>query len=411
MNCAAANDFSIPIRKWLNTAPKSLFCEELITNHKPNPKSSTQKSQMKLLSNSRLIVLIAAAVVAFRVSALADTFEIPEISMPGQGAYITGELIYSLEDKPTPQCHASTIVETSSGLVAAWFGGTRENHPDVGIWVSRWESGKWTNPIEAANGVQSAELRHPCWNPVLFQPKGGPLLLFYKVGPSPSSWWGMLISSNDSGKTWSEPRKLGDGPLGHLLGPVKNKPIQLKDGAILCPTSTEHDGWRVHFEVTRDYGKTFEIIGPINDGKEFGAIQPSILTYADGRMQILCRSRQNVITQSWSKDGGKSWSEMTATPLPNPSSGTDAVTLTDGRQLLIYNHTTRNQPFPAGRNMLNIALSDDGSNWKPVLTLERSQGEFSYPAIIQASDGKVHATYTFQRRSVKHVVLDPNQIR
>lgn len=60
---------------------------------------------------------------------------------------------------------------------------------------------------------------------------------------------------------------------------------------------------------------------------------------------------------------------------------------------------------------LNIAVSSDGSNWKPALTLERAPGEFSYPAIIQTSDGKVHATYTFQRRSVKHVVLDPNQIR
>ena len=126
------------------------------------------------------------------------------------------------------------------------------------------------------------------------------LKLFYKVGPSPSEWWGMLTTSDDDGRTWSKPWRLGEGRLGHLAGPIKNKPIQLADGSILCPTSTEDHGWRVHFELTRDLGKTWEVIGPINDGKKFGAIQPSILNYKDGVMQILCRSQQSVVTQSWS---------------------------------------------------------------------------------------------------------------
>ncbi|MHC4404360.1 MAG: sialidase family protein, partial [Planctomycetota bacterium] len=312
-----------------------------------------------------------------------------------------------LDNRPTPQCHASTIVETRSGLVAAWFGGKHEKNPDVGIWVSRRDGDGWSRPVEVANGVQSPDLRHPCWNPVLFLPKGGPLTLFYKVGPSPSAWWGMLVRSDDGGQTWSEPRKLGEGPLGHLIGPVKNKPIQLEEGAILCPSSTEHDGWRVHFELTGDLGKTWEVVGPINDGKEFGAIQPSILTYSDGRMQVTCRSRQSVVTQSWSEDGGKTWSKMTATSLPNPNAGIDAVTLEDGRQLIVYNHTVRGGGFPSGRNMLNVAVSTDGRDWTPVLTLERSESEYSYPAVIQSSDGKVHVTYTFRRQAVKHVVLDP----
>lgn len=333
------------------------------------------------------------------------------LGVPGEGGYVSSTMIYSLEDPPTPQCHASTIVESGDTLIAAWFGGTHEKHKDVGIWVARLEEGKWTAPVEVANGVESEEVRHPCWNPVLFQPKDGPLLLFYKVGPSPSTWWGMLMTSDDHGKTWNEPTKLGDDPaVGHLLGPVKNKPIQLEDGTILCPSSTEHEGWRVHFEVTKDLGKTWQVIGPVNDGKEFGAIQPSILTYADGRMQVICRSQQSVLTQSWSKDGGETWSKMEATSLPNPNSGTDAVTLADGRQLLVYNHTIRNGPFPSGRGMLNVSISENGTDWLPVLTLEREQGEFSYPAVIQSADGKVHVTYTFKRRTVKHVVLDPEEL-
>lgn len=341
--------------------------------------------------------------------------DMPALAKPGVNGYIQGELIYSLENRPTPECHASTIVETKSGrLVAAWFAGKHERNPDVGIRVARHNGTKWLESVEVANGAEGEDQDYPCWNPVLFQPKNGPLMLFYKVGPNPREWWGMLMASEDDGKTWSKPHKLGEdeklGSNSNLIGPVKNKPIQLPDGSILCPSSTEHQRWRTHFERSKDLSKTWQVIGPINDGSKFGTIQPSILTYPDGRLQILCRSQQSVIAQSWSSDGGKTWSKMSATELPNPNAGTDAVTLKDGRQLLVYNHTVRRGPFPSGRNMLNVAISTDGQHWKPVLTLERSRGEYSYPAVIQASDGKVHITYTYQRKSVKHVILDPSQI-
>jgi len=315
-----------------------------------------------------------------------------------QAGILRAGFIY--ETAPFPQCHASTIAETRHGLVTAWFGGTRERHPDVGIWVSRQEGDGWSTPREVANGIQHADKRYPCWNPVLFQPQEGPLLLFYKVGPSPSTWWGMLTTSADGGRTWSEPRRLPE----DILGPVKNKPIQLSNGDILCGSSTEHDGWRVHFELTSDLGKTWRRIGPINDGRKFGAIQPSILRYEDGRLQAVCRSRQGVITQAWSNDQGRTWSEMTATVLPNPNAGTDAVTLADGRQLMVYNHTKK------GRSPLNVAVSKDGVNWLAAAVLEDQPGEYSYPAVIQTADGLVHITYTWKRQRIKHVVLDPQKL-
>ena len=359
-----------------------------------------------------------------------DAAQLPSVAIPGQGALVLSEQIFDIATKPTKECHASTVVESSSGLVAAWFAGTREKDADVGIRVSRLVNGTWTKPVEVACGVQSSEHRYPTWNPVLFQPADGPLLLFYKVGPDPRNWWGMLTKSTDGGKTWSWPTKLGEHQtIGHLIGPVKNKPIQLADGAILCPSSTEKDeegggsNWRVHFEITRDLGKTFEVIGPIHSGETFDAIQPSILTYTDGRMQILCRSRQKRIAQSWSEDGGKSWQEMTATELPNPSSGTDAVTLRDGRQLLVYNHTEGSIGKQRARHMLNVAVSSDGHSWTPVMTLEKESkpmptdtarrrhwGEYSYPAVIQTSDGLVHITYTYNREGIKHAALDPSKL-
>ncbi|MHA3770622.1 sialidase family protein [Verrucomicrobiota bacterium sgz303538] len=321
------------------------------------------------------------------------------LAAPEQPAILRSEFIY--ESAPFPSCHATTIVETREGLVAAWFGGTKEGAKDVAIWSARYSNGTWSAPVEVANGLQSDGTRHPCWNPVLFQPKTGPLLLFYKVGPSPSTWWGMIRTSDDGGAHWSEARRLPDG----ILGPIKNKPVQLADGTILSPTSSEHDGWRVHFERSTDGGQTWTATPPVNDGKEIGAIQPSILFHPDGKLQAIGRTKSSKkLYEIWSEDGGKNWGAMTLTSLPNPNSGTDAVTLKDGRHLLVYNHT------PKGRSPLNVAISQDGKQWQSALVLESEPGEFSYPAVIQTRDGLVHITYTWKRQRVRHVVVDPAKL-
>ncbi|HEX6960865.1 MAG TPA: exo-alpha-sialidase [Lacipirellula sp.] len=314
---------------------------------------------------------------------------------------ILAEFIY--ESAPFPSCHASTIAEVDGDLVAAWFGGTRERHPDVGIWLARKPKGadRWTTPVEVANGVHEDE-RYPTWNPVLFQPRGGPLMLFYKVGPTPRDWWGMVMTSSDGGQTWSEAKRLPEG----ILGPVKNKPVQLPSGDILSPTSTEHEGWRVHFERSTDGGKTWKATPPVNDPAVIRAIQPSILQHGDGRLQAVGRTKSSGVFQIWSTDNGQTWGEMTTTGLPNPSAGTDAVTLADGRHLLVYNHA------PEGRSPLNVAVSSDGKTWNAALVLEdQPESEFSYPAVIQTSDGLIHITYTWKRQRIKHVVIDPAHLK
>lgn len=317
------------------------------------------------------------------------------------------EFIYEIADAKTPQCHASTIAASGDILVAAWFGGTREKDKDVGIWLSRHDGMGWSEPLEVANGVQNDTLRYPCWNPVLFQPANGPLMLFYKVGPSPREWWGAMITSTDHGKSWTNPRLLPDG----IYGPIKNKPIQLASGHLLCPTSTEHDGWKVQIEHSPDLGKTWSSTGDLNDGKSIGAIQPTILQHPEGVLQILCRTQNGFISESWSTDGGNTWSEMKATDLPNPNSGIDAVTLNDGRHLLVYNPTGGEW---GDRVPLTLAVSSDGKSWKDVIELESllepgttKDDEYSYPSIIQTDDGLVHLVYTWNRKTVKHVTINP----
>ena len=307
---------------------------------------------------------------------------------------------FVFESAPFESCHASTIAATPEGLVAAWFAGSGEGGSDVGIWTARREAGRWQPPREVATGRQESGRRHPCWNPVLFRPAGGPLLLFYKVGPRPSRWWGMVMTSPDEGRSWSRPERLPDG----ILGPIKNKPVALRDGTLISPSSTEHDGWRVHLELSADGGRTWRSTGPLNSGRDFKAIQPSVLEYPSGELQVLCRSRQGVLTECRSADSGETWSAMCATVLPNPDSGADAVMLRDGRALLIYNHAVRE------RTPINLAVSSDGHDWRAGPLLEEGPGEFSYPAIIQDEDGTIHATYTWMRQRIRHVTLEPEDL-
>jgi len=323
---------------------------------------------------------------------------------PFKSGIIEDDFIYDVA--PFPQCHASTIAETPKGLVAAFFGGTREKNPDVEIYVCRKEGEKWTAPVSVANGIQNATLRYPTWNPVLYQQPGGDLLLFYKVGPSPSTWKGWMKSSGDNGITWSEAKALPEG----FIGPVKNKPV-LVGKRLIAPSSTEDSGWRVHFELSDDYAKTWRMVGPINDGKNISAIQPTILVHTN-KLQILARSENRAIMESWSSDNGDTWTPLAKTTLPNNNSGIDAVTLKDGRHLLVYNHILGPGNKAGGpRTPLNVSYSNDGKTWYAALVLENSPiSEYSYPSIIQSSDGMVHIVYTWRRQKVKYVKIDPSKL-
>ena len=136
------------------------------------------------------------------------------------------------------------------------------------------------------------------------------------------------------------------------------------------------------------------------DNNGFDAIQPSVLFYPDGSLQILCRSKNKSVVESWSHDNGKTWTPLMATELANNNSGTDAVTLSNGLQLIIYN------PITSGRNKLAIAASYDGKIWEKLIDLEdHDSGEFSYPSIIQDGVGNVHVSYTYNREKIKHVEL------
>lgn len=311
---------------------------------------------------------------------------------------------YIFETAEFKACHASTVVQSGDGkIITAWFGGDHEGSPDVCIWTSVKEANGWAKPVKVADGIQSDGKQYACWNPVLFKAKNEKLYLHYKVGPNPRQWWAMYKVSKDNGKTWSEATRLP----GEFLGPIKDKPMQLNDGKILYPSSVESKDekqWNIHLELSDDNAEHWQSISLNCD--TFGAIQPTILTYRDHKLQLLARSKQNVIVQSWSLDNGRTWTMVTKTNLPNPNSGIDAVSLTNHLQLLVYNPLPAGKNWWEGRSVLKLAASKDGLNWTDIYTLEENKtGEYSYPAIIQDNVGNIHITYTDNRKRIKYIKL------
>jgi len=316
------------------------------------------------------------------------------------------EEAFIYENAPFLECHASTLVDMGDGkIMAAWFGGTHERHPDVSIYTSLKTENGWTRPKMVANGIVNDTLRYPTWNPVLFKNNEETLFLYYKIGSSPSTWWGAYKVSADDGKTWSKEIELPDG----ILGPIKNKPIQLKNGRIISPSSTESqdgDAWDAHMELSDDDGKTW-IKVPVDVASDFKSIQPTLIQPDKNTIKALFRSDQDVILESTSTDNGDTWSALEKTEIRNPNSGIDAVTLKNGMHLLVYNPTPSGENWSSGRQKLNLAISKDGENWQDLYTLEdHDTGEFSYPAIIQDAEGFIHISYTYQRKKIKYLKLE-----
>ena len=301
-----------------------------------------------------------------------------------------------------PRCHSSQIFALrDGGLIAAWWNGSQEAANDLVIRFSRRLPGKvnWETPQVLADTPDTTE-----GNPVFFSTGQDSLWAFYRAGyPWAKIMW---MKSGDLGQTWSKPAVFWDKP-GWTL---RSRAIRLRNGSIIIPALSESSAGlslnraQTVFIYSEDNGKTWEntdllITDPGNN-------EAALFQRDDGSLLAYMRPYDEspgdrYLLQSESFDNGRTWTEPTRNTIPNPSSAIELLKLENGHVVLAFNDSQEM------RSPLCLALSlDDGRTWSYKRVLEDAAGRFSYPALAQSPDGRIHVSYTFRRTHIKHVEIN-----
>ena len=196
-------------------------------------------------------------------------------------------------------------------------------------------------------------------------------------------------------------------------GPVRNKPVRISSGAILCHGSLENGPWRAFLDISYDNLRTLEKsaeisyqeegnFSPLNKGIEVseqsfsgkGVIQPTIWEDDKG-VHVLLRSTYGKVIRADSIDGGRTFLKPYPVNMDNNNSGLDAVYV-NGKLYLVCNPVGGNW---ADRTPLTLFSSDDGINFKEEAVLAKGAGEFSYPC-IRAYDKELYISYTYSRKNI-----------
>lgn len=321
------------------------------------------------------------------------------------------------EDRAFESPHAPTLLRTGKGsLLCAWFGGSWEKSPDTAIWLAQRTKEGWTEPEKAAD-----TRNRPMWNPVLSSGPDGRIILYYKVGERIEEWKTWSVESTDEGETWSDPAELVPGDTLGGRGPVKNKPVLLRNGDILAPASLEGETWDSFVDISCDGGRSWEqstmvplrragfnghsLDAPYSRYRCFGkgVIQPALWEDIQGEVHMLMRSTSSRIFRSDSKDRGRTWGLAYATSLPNNNSGIDLTVLENGGLVLACN-PVENLPnyYKGPRTPLTLLYSEDnGENWKELITLEDAPGGYAYPSIISHGN-RIEVVYTWKRERIAY---------
>lgn len=370
--------------------------------------------------------------------------------------FYESELVFPLEHWHN---HASCIVECPNGdLLACWFHGSGEKVDDVIIEGARKVRGEksWCPRFVMADTPGYPD-HNPCmfidpqqrlwlfW-PTLVANQWGTAIMKYKVSEdyqrpdAPPAWSWLDIIHVTPTDFEAEIERASDRSRAKYAGKILEKiaseiylqkvrgeardrlkqrlgwmtrahPTLLPSGKLIVPLYNDTFSVSI-MAITSDWGKTWKtsrlLVG-------FGNIQPSVVRKNDGTLVAMMRENGPLerIRTSESRDEGTTWSPVGESDLPNPGSGLEVIRLRNGHWALIYNDTTES------RHSLALSISDDeGTSWKWKRHLELSPpgaGSYSYPSIVQAKDGVIHATYSYHlsheqvgdnRKAIKHAAFN-----
>ncbi len=360
--------------------------------------------------------------------------------------------------------HASCIVECPNGdLRAVWYEngpplppphyrGDRDKSDDVRIGGARKprDAGEWEAPFVMADTFGVSD-NNPCmvmdredrlWlvHPTLLGVPGnawGSALVQYHVSsdyaaPGPPTWAKEKIlvvhprgfeqalmarfdrRAEERGRSPAQRDKALERVRHRLEDPLKVRlgwmprahPLVRSDGAVLVPLANENFGIAA-MAITSDGGDTWTISEAVPDT---GVIQPTVVEFDDGLMVAFFRNGHpdRRIQRSESHNGGLTWGPLTLTDRPHPGSGIEAVVLRNGHLLMIYNDKEQSP-----RDRLAVSISTDrGQTWPWTRHLENIPGQrFDYPSLIQAQDGTLHATYSYNLETIKHVHFNESWVK
>ncbi|MDA1275024.1 MAG: exo-alpha-sialidase [Verrucomicrobia bacterium] len=390
---------------------------------------------------------------------------LPEFSMAADTPFLKSELIFPMEHWHN---HASCIVEASNGdLLVCWFHGSGERTADdVKIEGARKRKGEasWSERFTMAdtpgfpdtNCTLFIDPQDRLWLlwPTILANEWHTALMKYRIASDyskdgPPDWEVNEVLHLKPGEKFETAvleylntigtdaaalaRSEGYGArfekyLEDLRDHASDKhyrrlgwmtrahPLVLEGTRLIVPLYSDGFSFSL-MAITDDWGASWHTSTPLPGG---GNIQPSIVRRSDGSLYTLMRDNgppPKRLLQSESKDRGETWSRVTDSELPNPGSGAEITSLSDGKWILISNDTER------GRHSLAVQISDDeGRTWKWKRHLElddpgQEPGGYHYPSILQAKDGTLHATYSYHlnrndvekdadglpaRKSIKH---------
>jgi predicted neuraminidase len=323
--------------------------------------------------------------------------------------------VFGPEVPTGPYKHPACLTELKNGdLYLVYYGGAGEYAIETAVFGSRLKKGEaqWTAP----KPIASDPLRS-VGNGVIWEAPDGVVWLFYVVRYG-ATWSTSRIQcklSHDNAVTWSDASvlSLDEGDM------VRGRPIVLDNGDYLLPIyhETGHDPESVGPDSTSLFlrfdpaKKTWTKTGAIRSPK--GNIQPAAVQFNNQDLIAYCRRGGDYnpktigyIVRSESHDGGMTWSEGKDSAFPNPNAAIDFIKLKSGRLLLIFNDSMNR------RTPLTAALSSDQDRTWPIRrNIREGNGDFGYPTVLQARDGRIHLVFTSEKRSVvNHAVFDEDWI-
>ncbi len=366
--------------------------------------------RIPILFTASLLFILGLAWKAVEYPAPAGFAVNPKIHSSEQPIYQTS----FASNAVTTEVHSAGVVELTNGDIrAVWYGGTREGHSDVAIYTNIWNaaSGTWGQEQVAINleSTRAGNMRYArkLGNPVITRGSDNNLWLFYvtAVGGWATSSINLTISKDD-GQTWGTPRRLITSPALNFSTLVKGKPIHYTDGTIGLP---------VYHEFLAKYGELLRLdkSGKVIDKTRLAwgrdSLQPVIMPYSEQEAVSMLRyagDAPNRILTQFTSNAGLSWPEPFKTDIPNPNAAITGIAINGGsRLLMVFND------HPQERDKLSLAVSDNqGESWKTIHIFEgwkeywngKKQG-YSYPSLIQATNGDFHLVYSWNVQKIKHI--------